>query len=66
MKRSGRYSFGDRVANTAYTPEQDRILMEMVSEGEYWYTIADRLGRTWRAVEERFHVLRKQMGPQAE
>ena len=65
MRRSGRYSFGDKVANTPYTPAEDRTIMEMVSEGKAWHDIAAKLDRSWRAVETRFSALRKAMGPQA-
>ncbi len=65
MKRTGRYSFSDKVAHTAYTPEHDRIIMQMASDGEPWYKMSERLQRTEKAVQNRFHVLRRQMGPQA-
>ena len=65
MRRTGAYAFNDRPTRRSYTPEDDRVIMEMISNEATWDAIAAKLGRGHRGVENRFNELRKKMGWQA-
>jgi len=63
MARTGQYAFGDR--KHGYTPADDRVVTQMVSEDATWNAIGIALDRSGSSVENRFYHLAKAYDPRS-